>query len=1157
MATTLEQLTLALARALLPLADTLAGSTDEADELVRRLGWALPSIPPAITAMSGATQGMFPSLGALEVALEDENDAQIAAAAGQLAADVAAVVTALHELPAGLRAQRPPPVVAAPGIDAQFQDRLLHTLGDELLEARAPLLAAVLLLLGLREHSDEPADGARFQPEFVRRSLHPERLGRLLADPAGLMRDLYGWGTPALDSERLFEGLMQLGFAVGIPCHYRYPPEAVVTAVSPGVDVLNAPDIPPELVVPLLVLDGAGVAVGLMPAAVRTPTEPQGLVATLLVTGALAEQVPLNPRTTLHLTAAAELSTGLSVVLRPSQAPEAHFDLGGPGSSPVATGRVAARLVHGPGAEDPPLRLLTIAEGSWIEARSVFFGGGVDARGGAPEPTIEAGLEGGRFVLAPAGTDSFISRLLPPDGLRADFDLGLEWSRRGMRFSGSAGLDATLGVHAQLGPLLLESVHVALSVTPQRLALETSLTGGAALGPFTALVDRLGASTELAFRNGNLGSVDLALRFKPPSGIGLAVDVGIVKGGGYLFFGDGEYAGVLDLSLRDIVQIKAVGLIATRQPDGSPGFSMVLVLTGEFPPIQLGFGFTLTGVGGVVAVNRAVAVETLRTGLRNHTLDSILFPPDPIRNAPRIISDLRSVFPPAAGRYAFGPMVKVGWGTPTLITATLGVVLEVPDPVRLVVVGQLHAALPSQAAPLVRLNIDVLGVVDFAGKRFALDGSLYDSTILVYALSGDMAARVDWGDMPSFALSHGGLHPRFQPPPGFPQLRRLTLSLGNGDNPRLSTESYMAVTSNSVQFGARVELYASSHGFGLHGYLGFDVLVIVSPFSFEAGMEAGVELLRGSTVLMSIHLELTLSGPTPWRARGKASFKVLFVSISVGFDISWGDDRKIELPASDARGPLRAALADPRNWSAALPPGAEHVASLGPGPDAGDSAIVHPLGQLSVRQRVAPLGLTITRFGSGPPLHWNRFEVTAVRLGGQAVDHPAVQDRFARGQYFQLSDDEQLSRSAFEPMDAGVLVGGAGERAGHRSALEVHYETNIVDEVERPSRRLPRRFRPPPALFGAGVSVGAAAASRVLGSGDARFAVPGEAGTVDATRLRYAVASTVDLTRRTDIVPGAGATQVEAELALERHLALHPQDAGALQVTPVHEAVTT
>ena len=46
----------------------------------------------------------------------------------------------------------------------------------------------------------------------------------------------------------------------------------------------------------------------------------------------------------------------------------------------------------------------------------------------------------------------------------------------------------------------------------------------------SASVDRMGLQAMLAFHDGNLGPIDVSLGFKPPSGIGLAVDAaGVVE----------------------------------------------------------------------------------------------------------------------------------------------------------------------------------------------------------------------------------------------------------------------------------------------------------------------------------------------------------------------------------------------------------------------------------------------------------------------------------------------------------------------------------------------------------------------------------------------------------------------------------------------------
>ena len=175
------------------------------------------------------------------------------------------------------------------------------------------------------------------------------------------------------------------------------------------------------------------------------------------------------------------------------------------------------------------------------------------------------------------------------------------------------------------------------------------VTGGASIGPVTASVADVGAEVALKFSRGNLGPVDLSARFMPPKGIGLSVDArGVVTGGGFLFRDEARslYAGVMQLSLRDDITLKAFGLIATRMPDGSRGYSLIVFITAEdFRPIPLPLGFRLLGIGGMVGVNRTFDEDALRQGLKNGTLATLLFPRDPVGNAPALIRNLSSAFP--------------------------------------------------------------------------------------------------------------------------------------------------------------------------------------------------------------------------------------------------------------------------------------------------------------------------------------------------------------------------------------------------------------------------------------------------------------------------------------------------------------------------------
>jgi hypothetical protein len=304
-----------------------------------------------------------------------------------------------------------------------------------------------------------------------------------------------------------------------------------------------------------------------------------------------------------------------------------------------------------------------------------------------------------------------------------------------------------------------------------------------------------------------------------------------------------------------------------------------------------------------------------------------------------------------------------------------------------------------------------------------------------------MALRVGWGDDPMLVISVGGFHPAFREVPSdLRDMRRLTISLLSGENPRLTTQTYFAVTSNTVQSGSRVELYAESSGFNIYGFLGYDLLVHFDPFSFIADITAGLALREGDDVLMGISLNGQLSGPTPWRARGDASIDILFFSISIGFDVTWGDPLLALLEqVVDVLSLVRTAVTDDRNWRATLPANSHLGITLKKIDISPEKVIVQPFGVLEVSQKVVPLGLEINKFGNQKPTGATRFDLTF------AGPNEEAREEFARGNFIKLSDDEKLAQNSFDKLPSGLrFTTGDSSEYGANVQKEVTYEMSYV-----------------------------------------------------------------------------------------------------------------
>jgi hypothetical protein len=1148
-------------RAVEPLEESLADE-DAFELLLERLGWDVAVDPSSLAAIRGAFElvELFEAAREVIQQIDDAGDPII------LAGELLDVLIAVIETIRGLEG-RPPGSLPFPLNEPDFRSQTLRELLDLLfvqyLETHKPLLFGPLLVLGLIEIEEVFPTGAGRLP-YLRHRLHWDRLKLVVSEPDTLFRQVYHWNDPAtlFDHQRLLRALERSLLAARMAARYTYPrQERLDTYYDPANSA--RPDIR-ELAAPLLSgPTGLGfVELGLLALPIpprSTPGgPPDGLFLTPLAVGYGGTAIDLGTGFSLELTGGFEADGAIGLELYPDEVNVEVAD-----TTVVVDTRAA--LV---GRPETPLIVMGAPESHRLEIGEMMLSTGVRGPADDLEVVVELSVSSApesprsALVLQAEEGDGFVQRILGTQPIRLELGGGLIWSSKtGLMFGSRQGISITIPINKTIGASAIADMTLGLRPVGSGVALVVMVTAAAQFGPINVAAENIGVALVLTPKApgeppGTFGDLDVAFGYKPPDGAGLAIDTGAVVGAGFLSYDPAleQYAGILVLEVNEAILLRAVGIVTTRLPDGSKGFALLVIISAEgFAPIQLGLGFALTGVGGLLGVHRTVVVDVLRAGLATGALDAILFPDDPLRDVPRFVSDLARVFPPAEGRFVFGPMASISWGTPPLVEAEIGVILELPAPMRLVVLGQVNALLPRRDLPIVELHLDVLGIVDFDQRRLSIDGVLHHSYLAAFSLSGDMALRLAWGAEPSFALAVGGLHPSFPVPSGFPALRRLTLALGADENPRLTFQAYLALTSNTVQVGARVELYAEAAGFNLYGWLGFDALFVLSPFAFAADLSAGIALRRGTSVIAGIHLDATLSGPTPWHVVGEATLTVLLFEVSIAFDVTFGQGRRVELPPTDPRPLLLAALGDPRNWSGLAPASTTRLVLLA-APSSDQVARVDPGDGVAVRQTVVPLNRRLTRFGPVGPVGPDRYRVDAVTVGGQALTSwSAVDDQFAPAQFEALTDAQKLGRPSFERMEAGIAIADGAVAVGAAMAAPVVYETVVVgaDGASRPSPT----YRPSRAHQLAKLRQGIGVRAPLRTSGTRKFA-PARRPTSRAVLVdeRFAIAATLDLSPRPDI--GERLSRGEAELRLADHLAAHPRDRGRLQVVPLHELET-
>ncbi len=674
----------------------------------------------------------------------------------------------------------------------------------------------------------------------------------------------------------------------------------------------------------------------------------------------------------------------------------------------------------------------------------------VKTGGKAIEPRFDVFLREGAVKLVIQ--DKLLKEVLAGD-ITVDFGLQAQIDAKGrLHLKDGTGLRVSLPVpKIPSGPLKLQLIHLGIEPVQgnfDEIDAELSASFGIELGPFKGSVDRLGAIVRL--RNMISGTPGLDFGLKPPNGIGLSLDAGVVMGGGYVYLDPdkGEYAGVLELRMMAI-GIKAIAILNTKVPDA--GWSLLLLIFGNFPAIQLSFGFTLTGIGGLIGLQHTTSTDALSKGLANGALDAILFPANPVADAPQIINTLRTLFPTKRGGFIIGPMLEVGWGTPNLVTIRAGVLIETS---KIVIVGQAIVQLPplvSKDLAILRLQVDFAGYIVFDPFKLGFDGKLRDSRVLFITLTGSFAFRASFGAKPSFLLSAGGFHPRFKDiPEDVPRMDRVGAGFSIGIV-GVKFEGYFAVTSATVQAGSELRVWADVGIASFEGGFGYDVIVYLEPrFYFEADMRIWAKLnILGFT--LGARIEGLLAGPGSWRAAGMATVDLgVFGEHSVDFDERWGSVPDTPRPTEDVALELKKAIEKAENWSAQLPRPEDAFVTLAKVEGLTD-LMAHPRSPLTFRQKYIPLGATLKRLGTKRPLDANRFASPALTLPGGAGGFPAsaVKDNFAAAQFFDVSESDRLQGPSFEAYDAGITVAVDSFDSGDMVSESFDFEEVNLSSDER------------------------------------------------------------------------------------------------------------
>ena len=500
--------------------ETLLGTADNFSILLSRLGWQVTlnddqlALVNSVLALSNGLTELADSLAALE---NDGSDANV----GAVVVAAAAIIGALNDLvQSDLSdiAELPDPLNDEVFWREDFAPSLINLLLTDLIQDRAPTLHGFMDMFGLVE------------PDFTEGDLWwlsaPSRLrwDRLLlavTDPVEHLKTIYGW-RDNLQSSALAAAVGAFGRGLGLQV-YQVPISETLrarffSALSPN-SVIRAAEV--------VFIDTGLTRAGLRILPVQTDDE-SGIYIEPFITGSASATITPSPSIELALAGSGEAS-GYGIFLQPGGDQETI--------GPALAFEQEMHLIWTP---DTPQVLIGSPTGARLEVAdgdvSITF------RGEASDPEIVLAVGGYKtglqLILTPEDADSFVTELVQNLALETNLAARLVWSNKtGFAIEGSAGFEIIIPLNLDLQVVVISELYAALTFSAELVEITLAITFVAQVPPLTFTIERIGLIIMLTPKEDSsgdvLGGLDVALNFKPPEGVGIALNfLDIVYGGG-------------------------------------------------------------------------------------------------------------------------------------------------------------------------------------------------------------------------------------------------------------------------------------------------------------------------------------------------------------------------------------------------------------------------------------------------------------------------------------------------------------------------------------------------------------------------------------------------------------------------------------------------
>ena len=156
------------------------------------------------------------------------------------------------------------------------------------------------------------------------------------------------------------------------------------------------------------------------------------------------------------------------------------------------------------------------------------------------------------------------------------------------------------------------------------------------------------------------------------------------------------------------------------------------------------------------------------------------------------------------------------------------------------------------------------------------------------------------------------------------------------------------------------------------------------------------------------------------------------VRVNVSFDKTFGQVRVEPIEMAELWGKFNDAVLNKDSWEVIGPDRSHQTVAFREVPDGNTDLVIDPFGALRFNQKLVPMNISLSKYGTAKIKDVNKFQVTSLVLtdadnNTQTITPTITQDYFARNEFFYMTDDEKLSKESYERFDSGFSIGSTDE----------------------------------------------------------------------------------------------------------------------------------